>query len=211
MHFQPIILLTAKSHNQHDEIDKLLQSRGVDVSGYSKHIISSDKNSIGIEVITKLKAEIYKKKDTTQIYIIQEAHKMTEEAQNALLKTLEEPPKHSLLILLANNRDLLLRTIRSRCLEIDLSADAEGTDIEPNLETFSNFINSDFMGRSAIIEEIVKNERHREFALDLILYIMKYARENRIELADQLMDIYKGLKQGSNVKLALENANMLLE
>lgn len=48
--------------------------------------------------------------------IIQEAHTMTIEAQNALLKTLEEPPPHALLFLETANAHALLATIRSRCL-----------------------------------------------------------------------------------------------
>ena len=55
-----------------------------------------------------------------KIYIIEDAQKLTEEAQNALLKTLEEPPEYAVLILLATNADILLETIRSRCIMLDL-------------------------------------------------------------------------------------------
>ncbi|MCK4545978.1 MAG: hypothetical protein KAW17_00925 [Candidatus Eisenbacteria sp.] len=53
-----------------------------------------------------------------KIVIVDDAHKMTEEAQNSLLKTLEEPPQDSLLILVLDCASELLPTIRSRCQRV---------------------------------------------------------------------------------------------
>ncbi len=50
-----------------------------------------------------------------KIYIIPEAEKMNIQAQNALLKTLEEPPAYGLILLLATNSSIFLETVRSRC------------------------------------------------------------------------------------------------
>ena len=55
-----------------------------------------------------------------RVLIFQEAQRMSEEAANALLKTLEEPPPESLLLLLANEEEDLLPTIRSRCRTLRL-------------------------------------------------------------------------------------------
>ena len=55
-----------------------------------------------------------------KIYIIQEAEKMTVQAQNALLKTLEEPPAYGVILLLVNNLNSLLPTILSRCVVLDM-------------------------------------------------------------------------------------------
>lgn len=62
--------------------------------------------------------------------VIDKAHLLTTEAQNALLKTLEEPPLDTVLILTASNPESLLPTIRSRVREIHLTA--PGTDIVKN-------------------------------------------------------------------------------
>lgn len=51
-----------------------------------------------------------------KIYIIPEAHLMTEQAQNALLKTIEEPPHYAMIILLAESAESMLATIQSRCV-----------------------------------------------------------------------------------------------
>ena len=55
-----------------------------------------------------------------KIYIVPEAQKMTVQAQNALLKTLEEPPAYAVILLLATNADALLPTILSRCVLLNL-------------------------------------------------------------------------------------------
>lgn len=55
-----------------------------------------------------------------KIYIVDEAEKMNEAAQNALLKTLEEPPEYAVILLLATNTGAFLQTILSRCVTLDL-------------------------------------------------------------------------------------------
>lgn len=54
-----------------------------------------------------------------KIYVVPEAEKMTEAAQNALLKTIEEPPEYGVVILLTSNISELLPTIQSRCLTLE--------------------------------------------------------------------------------------------
>ena len=55
-----------------------------------------------------------------KIYIVDETEKMTVQAQNALLKTIEEPPEYIVMLLLTTNADLFLPTIRSRCVSLPL-------------------------------------------------------------------------------------------
>ena len=78
--------------------------------------ITPDGNSIKIAQIRKLQSDkLVKPYKSYKIYVIDEAQKMTVEAQNALLKTLEEPPKYAIIILITNNKESLLDTIKSRC------------------------------------------------------------------------------------------------
>ena len=69
-----------------------------------------------------------------KVFIINDSDKMTEEAQNSLLKTLEEPPEYIMIILITANENKLLNTIKSRCLKISFN----------NLETSDliSYINS---------------------------------------------------------------------
>jgi len=88
-------------------------------------------NSIGIEQIRDLEKKLTLKpyKAKIKIAVINEAEKLTHPAQNALLKTLEEPPANSLIILTAAKKDLLLPTIVSRC---QISKLKEEIDLEKN-------------------------------------------------------------------------------
>ena len=72
--------------------------------------------SIKIAQIRDLQSDIIIKPHSKyKIYVINHAEKMTVESQNALLKTLEEPPEYAIIILVTNNKESLLPTIKSRC------------------------------------------------------------------------------------------------
>ena len=79
-------------------------------------------NSIGIEDIREqLIGDVAIKpySGPYKIYIVDEAEKMTVQAQNALLKTIEEPPAYAVILLLVNNGGSLLPTISSRCVTLN--------------------------------------------------------------------------------------------
>ena len=81
-------------------------------------IIEPDGNSIKIEQIRNLQKLIQEKPiiSNKKVYIIDNADLMTKEAQNCLLKTLEEPPEYAIIILIGSNENLFLPTIKSRCM-----------------------------------------------------------------------------------------------
>lgn len=83
---------------------------------------TKEKTSIGIAQIKELQKNLYQKPNSGQYkaIIIFHAETLTAEAQNALLKTLEEPPEHALILLLASSKEGLLPTILSRCKIIAL-------------------------------------------------------------------------------------------
>ncbi len=102
------------------------------------HFITHEKLSIGIDDIrSQLINDIAIKPYSGQykIYVIAEANKMTEQAQNALLKTIEEPPEYAIILLLTENAQNLLPTITSRCITL----------------------NTEPLGQEAIVEYLVKN------------------------------------------------------
>ena len=80
--------------------------------------IEPDGNSIKIDQIRNLQKEIQEKPiiSNKKVYIIDDADLMTKEAQNCLLKTLEEPPKFAVIILIGSNENAFLPTIKSRCM-----------------------------------------------------------------------------------------------
>ncbi|MBU2592025.1 MAG: hypothetical protein ABH867_00470 [Patescibacteria group bacterium] len=89
-------------------------------------LVLKPEKSIGIEEVRRVKTFLSKKswQEKLKLVIVEEAQTMTLEAQNAFLKTLEEPPKNSEIILISNNRDSLLPTVVSRCRIIEIIAKA---------------------------------------------------------------------------------------
>lgn len=82
-------------------------------------------NTISVDDIrTQLNNDIDVKpySSTHKIYIIDEAEKMNQQAQNALLKTIEEPPAYAVILLLTTNAAAFLPTILSRCVTLNIKA-----------------------------------------------------------------------------------------
>lgn len=83
-------------------------------------IDETEEKSIKTETIKEMVKSVYEKPigGLKKVYIINDSQKMTKEAQNSLLKTLEEPPEYVVIILITENENLLLNTIKSRCTKI---------------------------------------------------------------------------------------------
>ncbi|HEX7899214.1 MAG TPA: AAA family ATPase [Planctomycetota bacterium] len=74
-----------------------------------------DKQDVILDQIHELTRELSMTSAKPRVIVIDDAHRMSEEAQNAILKTLEEPPANTTIILVTHVPDKLLGTIRSRC------------------------------------------------------------------------------------------------
>ena len=84
------------------------------------YVVEPDAGSIKIAPIREMTEKIIEKPIMSErkVYIIDEFDKMTKEAQNCLLKTLEEPPEFAVIILISSNENLILNTIKSRCMTV---------------------------------------------------------------------------------------------
>lgn len=82
--------------------------------------IEPDGNSLKISQIREMLENIYQKPiiSNKKVFIINDCEKMTKEAQNSLLKTLEEPPEYIVIILITSNENMILNTVKSRCIKI---------------------------------------------------------------------------------------------
>lgn len=91
---------------------KILGGNSPDVITVSRE----DKATLGVEAIREIRRDVYVAPNdiSAKIYIIEDAHLLTVQAQNALLLTLEEPPAYVLFLLLCHSATPLLETIRSR-------------------------------------------------------------------------------------------------
>lgn len=98
------------------------------------------KKFLSVAQIRELRADAFVKahQASHRVFIIEDAHRMNEQAQNALLKVLEEPPASVVFILLVPSKTMLLDTIVSRCVLLGtLTAQADNST---QLETANSFI-----------------------------------------------------------------------
>lgn len=97
------------------------------LSGNHPDVITVDdpeKKTVPVELIRKARADIYIQPNESdrKIYIFPRAQDMGIPGQNALLKVLEEPPAYGVFLLLTDNPEKLLPTVRSRCTELALTS-----------------------------------------------------------------------------------------
>ena len=82
-----------------------------------------EKKVVPVDLVRQARSDIYIQPNEAahKIYLFPRAHDMAEPSQNALLKILEEPPAYGVFILLTNNPQKLLPTVRSRCTELAMT------------------------------------------------------------------------------------------
>ena len=141
--------------------------------------------SIGVDDIReKLIGDIQIKPYSSRykIYIIDEAEKLTVQAQNALLKTIEEPPAYGIIILLTTNADIFLQTILSRCVKLEfkpIADDIVGQYLKDHYDV------TDYEAKFAIafaqgnIGRAITIITSKEFVQlkEEVMHVIKYAKE----------------------------------
>jgi len=203
----------------HKIIKKALAIAFPEAKGHPDLITLQPSNSLGISQIRALQQKLAFKpySAAVKVALITQAEKLTIPAQNALLKTLEEPPAKTLIILLAPKKEDLLPTIVSRCQILQLLQ-------KPQIEIDEKSITY-YLSRITTILESSPGERiklaqefsHRQEALSLV--------KNFLWLWRELLLVKAGAKKGkigkklkllnlSQIKTAIKNTEtirMMLE
>ncbi len=185
-----------------------------DVGNPDIHILDgSNKNSLGIDEVKELQKEMYYSpfKERVQISYILDAKKLTHQAQNSLLKTLEESSGTTAYILITENEKDLLPTILSRCLKIYTHA-VSGIYKDTQV---SDILSLDLVDAFAKIEGISKEKGSTEqFLKDLELYFQSLLERNLVEKRgiievssniEQVLLAQRRLRANGNRRLILEN------
>ena len=162
-------------------------------------IISPDGNSIKIEQIRDLQKSIQEKPiiSTKKVYIIDDADKMTSEAQNCLLKTLEEPPEFATIILIGSNESSFLSTIKSRCMILHFEP-IENKELKKFLEEnygFSN-ISANMLDvfQGSIGKAIALKDKKEEYE-QIESIIMSMENKDIIDIINMSEIIYKSKEE----------------
>lgn len=168
------------------------------------NIIKPD-GKIKIDQIRQMLEKVYEKPiiSDKKVYIIDDAETMTVEAQNCLLKTLEEPPEYIVIILITSNESNLINTIKSRCLKLTFNP-LENSEIKQYLEKYLDFQNvSETMLEifEGSIGKALKVKEKQELYNNIETTLSNFSCESVIDLINNATEIYKGK----------ENINEILE
>lgn len=140
-----------------------------------------EKKYISVAQIRDVRTEAYIKPrlQERKIFVIDPAHRMNEQAQNSLLKVLEEPPKNVFFILIAPSRTQLLETVVSRCTLLSLF-NAEGSNRKNAVYAAAqNFIDNLFeQNEYEMLKILHKYEKNRLLAEEFFLQLKLAAADN---------------------------------
>ena len=202
--------------------------------------IEPEGKTIKIEQIRNMQKHLLEKPviSNKKIYIIDNAETMSEEAQNCLLKTLEEPPKYAVIILITSNENKLLQTIKSRCITIKFNKISD-IELEKKLKDLTKeqikLLNGSFENLESIEEkeqeykeiekivEILKNEtmldllenseilyNNKDNIIDLLTYFNIILFENKMWNLIEIVERTKNkILLNNNYEMCIDN--MLIE
>lgn len=140
-----------------NDCSKALRGIHPDISIIKK---PEDKREIVIDQIREIKKSVIVIPNDAEkkVYIVEEADSMNESAQNAFLQMLEEPPVHAVFILGTENPAELLKTVRSRCVELKASPVSETANPE-SAEITEMFFSALTQGNAAITSLMFRLEK----------------------------------------------------
>lgn len=184
--------------------------------------ISPENNNISIDQIRKMTKAIYEKpvKYDYNIFMIEDAHFMRVEAQNALLKTLEELPSYSIVFMTSNNRFKLLDTIISRSQMISLSQTGELDFDEETTKNVMTLVDKALDGNYYIInkeknliKELSEYKHESLFIFTKIFTDLAFMRGTENQKYRKLLDRMSDIPTSAieNILLKIEDMKSLIK
>lgn len=180
--------------------------------------INKDANeSIKIDEIRELQERIIEKPITSlkKVYVINNAEKMTVEAQNCLLKTLEEPPEFITIILVSNNENTILTTIKSRCTKVAFTEENTRELTEEEKERYKElekifgnvekYLSIDLLNK---LDVLYKDKDNIFENLDFIneIFIKKVRYDTKyLDYIDYVEETKNKLRTNSNYDMCIDN------
>ena len=175
-------------------------------------IINEEGSAIKIDQIRNMQNKIAEKpmNSNYKIYLINDVELMTQEAQNCLLKTLEEPPEYIVIILITSNENKVLNTIKSRCLKLYFNnlTNEEVKNILENKFGIENTNNSFLTAVGGSIKKalLIKEKSSEYEQIDKLFDIIK--KENLVNFINSASILYENKDDIYNF---LDYINILLE
>ncbi len=178
-----LLLISSDQQKAKEHAKNLFLAKGINIVDIT--IVESE-NAIGIEDIRTIQKKLYLKplKSLEKALIISSIQTASTEAQNSLLKVLEEPPANTTVVLLATSEKLLLPTILSRCkIEIlDNQQDVAIKQKEEIKKELEKIINAPLGEKLAIAQKLAEDKIEAISFLTIAIHLL---REQMIEQVSQ--------------------------
>ena len=175
--------------------------------------IEGQEDSIGIDAIRTVINFLWLKpiKSLKRTLVINNGHKLTTEAQNALLKISEEPPENSLIILVMKEPEVLVSPLVSRFQKIYFSNTTSRQDLSKNengtKELINRFLDAGIKERKELIKEVVEDSKKLENFVKLLIAELSKDSVKNYKVLKELLGRWKLINQYNvNKKLQLEAA-----
>ena len=173
-------------------------------------LIEAEDKSIKIEQIRNMQEKIAEKPITSnyKLYVIKDCDCMTKEAQNCLLKTLEEPPEYAVIILTTSNESKLLNTIKSRCIKVQFDRLSDEEMIKYTKENLEINITDTFIKMSeGSIGKLINIQEKKEMYEKINDILEKIDKEDLINILNKSETLYK---EKENIEEILNYINVYL-
>ncbi len=179
--------------------------------------LEDDEKSIKIEQIRQMQEDVIKKPIVSdrKVYIIEDSDKMTVGAQNCLLKTLEEPPQYVTIILLVDNENAILNTIKSRCTKIIFTEESKNNmteeqkklynELEEIFGNISRYKTLDVLNKLDILYKSEKNINEILDYINVILYKNITQDKRNIDYINYVEETKQRLKANANYNMCIDN------
>ncbi|MEK7092779.1 MAG: hypothetical protein AAB907_04090 [Patescibacteria group bacterium] len=177
------------------------------------------KQSIGIEEVRIVQKNLSLKpiQSEQKLLVIYDAHLLTAQAQNALLKVLEDPPNNTIIILVSPSISTLLPTVISRCgvVELETTTTFDPKELEENLTVLNTLPTMAISNKLKLAQDISKDKEEAKLWLKKAIQALRneiLQASNKKSLANYhhallaLQDTYQTISStNANPRLAIEN------
>jgi len=208
MYYQSKVIVSQNNNKSY-----LINLLGLQKQTLDESIISTENASISIKDLEDLSEKVNKRSSNLKLVLIINSEKLTSEAQNSLLKLLEEPAHNTLIVLHTTNSGKLLETIKSRCeivYDVKEIEDEERNNIE---FLFKDFAQKEYLEKIKVVEKFLKDYNNKESYKKAVIVILNELAKKRIYLdkVSKVEKAYKGIDANVSPKLVFDYIAILLQ
>lgn len=204
---QSFIITSKNKKKAQEHALSFCRKNGIDVLDIQ---INDFEKTVGIDDIRNIQKKLYLRplKSKSKTIIIQSFAGLTVEAQNALLKVLEEPPNNTIIILISDSLEVFLPTVLSRCYVLavkESKLETESLNTDQPFDFLNSFSNCGIGEKLKKASDLAKNKE------EAILWLEKAILAQRGILIKNLNQTKSAITSNLNILKSLQKTHTLLK